>query len=267
MTDCEPRLAAARSEQRRHKVHFNSRFAHLNIHNGFRPGELHTFIAEKGGGKSTLVRAWVLELLAQGKRVYIRLSEEYPQAYRDEIAARFTPDTAHLLKNLVIDSELELPPEEMGSRYVDALNARIIRADAQIFLLDNFTTSDLSRATPRGQEESTVKLRRLAHDADIPVLIVAHTEKGFTKKRGVATGDNIRGNMTLSNTAAYIYTLTVFFELPGQPAVLFIDKARHHTEANKKLFMLRYDHQHRSYVSDHPAAADEIKKIFKELSK
>lgn len=267
MTESISRAARERSEERRHKVHFNSRFAHLNIHNGFRPGELHTFIAEKGGGKSTLVRAWVLELLAQKKRVFIRLSEEYPQAYRDEIASKFTPENDHLLKNLVIDSELDLPPRELGRNYLAALNAKIIRADAEIFILDNFTTSDLSRSTNSAQEEAAVKMRTLAHDSNIPVIIVAHTEKNFNRKRGIATGNNIRGNMTLANTAAYIYTLTYYNDLPGKPAIFFIDKARHHTAANKKVFLLKFDPRLDTYVSDHAPTIEELKQLYKEITK
>lgn len=263
----EIKAAQERSEERRHKVYFNSKFAHLNIHNGFRPCELHTFIAEKGGGKSTLVRAWVVEMLAQNKKVYIRLSEEYTQSYRDEILGFFTKEFEHLVENLIIDSELELTKQELGRNYVAALNARLIRSGAQILIIDNFTTSDLSRNTPRDQEQFAVDLRRLAYDSDIPVIIVAHTEKGFNKNRGVATGDNIRGNMTLSNTAAYIYTLTVFHNLPGKPSVLFIDKARHHPAANKKYFLLTYEIQMATYVKDHMATYEDLREIYKAAQK
>ena len=259
--------AVDRNNKKKYTEHFRSKFAHLMIHNGFRPCELHTFIAEKGGGKSTLVRAWVVELLAQGKKVYIRLSEEYAQSYRDDIVTFFSEATGEMTKNLFIDSELELPPKELGPGYMAALKARIIRSGAQILILDNFTTSDLSRTTPAAQERLAVELRRLAHDSDIPVIVVAHTEKGFDKNRGIATGDNIRGNMTLSNTAGYIYTLTVYHSLPGKPTVLFIDKARHHPEANKRIFFLTYDQQLSTYTRDCMATREDLKEIMKEAKK
>ena len=259
--------AKERQADRKHVAYFNSRFAHLNIHNGFRPCELHTFIAEKGGGKSTLVRAWVVEMLAQQKKVYIRLSEEYTQSYRDDILSFFTDQHEQLTENLFIDSELELTQKELGANYVTALRARIVRSGAQILILDNFTTSDLSRNSPTTQERLAVDLRRLAYDADIPVIVVAHTEKGFNKSRGIATGDNIRGNMTLSNTAGYIYTLTVFHNVTGKPSVLFIDKARHHSEANKRVFLLTYDPQLSTYTKDVPAMFEDIKAIMKEAQK
>lgn len=265
MSDIEE--AKKRHEDRKYNVYFNSRFSHLGMHFGFRPCELHTFIAEKGGGKSTLVRAWVVEMLAQGKRVYIRLSEEYVESYRDEILGFFTKEFAHLVDNLIIDSELELSKNELGSQYLGALKARLIRSNAHILILDNFTTSDLSRTTPKFQEQSAVDLRRLAYDSDIPVIVVAHTEKGFNKNRGIATGDNIRGNMTLSNTAAYIYTLTVFHNLPNKPSVLFIDKARHHPEANKKFFLLTYDPQLSTYTKDCILPFEDLKEIYKQAQK
>jgi hypothetical protein len=259
--------AKQRADEKKNSVFFKSNFKHLNAHNGFRCGELHTFIAEKGGGKSTLIRAWIIEILAQGKKVYVRLSEEYAQSYRDEILTFFSEQHEQILDNLIIDSELELSPSELGKDYVASLNARVIRSNAHILILDNFTTSALSRVAPLEQELASVELRRLAHDSDIPVIIAAHTEKGFNKTRGVATGDNIRGNMTLANTAAYIYTLTIFHALPTRPSILLIDKARHHTNANKKFFLLNYNASFGSYTSDAQIEPSEIKNIIKESMK
>jgi hypothetical protein len=59
----------------------------------------------------------------------------------------------------------------------------------------------------------------------------------------------------------------VFHALPGKPSILFIDKARHHTAANKRLFLLTYDPQLSSYVKDVPATFDDLKKILKDAAK
>jgi hypothetical protein len=254
-----------RLDKLKNETHFKSRFKHLQAHNGFRPGELHTFIAEKGGGKSTLVRAWVIDMLLQDKRVYIRLSEERSESYFDAIVEYLGPDYAHKASTLIVDSEVEIPQDELGDNYIDALQARTIASDAQILIIDNFTTSALARVAPTMQERFSVNLRQMAMDSEIPVIVVAHTEKGFTNKRGIATGDNIRGNMTLSNTAAYIYTLTVFHQLTGRPAVLYIDKARFHTQANKKLFLLQFEQD--TYVSDRSMTYDDVRVILKDAQK
>lgn len=245
---------------RKDEVYFRSRFKHISSHNGFRPEELHTFIAEKGGGKSTLMRAWVVDCLIQKKRVFIRLSEESSEAYRDDIQMFFDQDSYHFLDNLVVDSELDLRPEDLGSDYVEALDQKIKEFGADILVLDNFTTSVLSRAAIHKQEDFAIQLRKLASRNAIPVIVAAHTEKGF-KRTQVATGDNIRGNMILSNTAAYIYTLTIFHDQPGRPAVLLIDKARHHSAANKKLFLLEYDQKLSAYTTDKPMEFSDLKKV------
>lgn len=245
--------------------HFRSRFKHLQAHNGFRLGELHTFIAEKGGGKSTLMRAWITDCLLDGKKVFLRLSEEKSQTYRDSIVIGMGPEADKYINNLVIDSENELSKSQMGSNYMEHLTAKIIKTGAELFVLDNFTTSVLSRANPAKQEEYAADLRQIAMDSNIAVLVAAHTEKGFNKKRGIATGDNIRGNMTLSNTAAYIYGLTIFHDLPERPSVLLIDKARYHSQANKKLFLLEYSQD--TYLRDKPMTHELVKLILKDSQK
>lgn len=242
--------------------HFRSRFKHLQSHNGFRPGELHTFIAEKGGGKSTLMRAWIIDCLLDGKKVFLRLSEEKSQVYRDSIILGMGHDAEKYIDNLIIDSENELSRSVLGEHYMDELTKKIIVKAPDIFVLDNFTTSVLSRANPAKQEEFASDLRQIAMDQNIAVIVAAHTEKGFNKKRGIVTGDNIRGNMTLSNTAAYIYTLTIFHDLPEKPSLLLIDKARYHSQANKKLFLLEYMND--TYRSDKPVTYDLMKLILKD---
>jgi hypothetical protein len=257
--------AKARNADTVDKKFFTSRFTHLQSHNGFRPGELHTFIAEKGGGKSTLVRAWIVDCLLQGKKVLLRLSEDRTQTYRDSLILYLREGGVKYLDNLIIDSEIELPTNQLGGNYINALRAKIIKTSADIFILDNFTTSVLSRSRPAEQEQYAVTLRQIAMDSEIPVIVVAHTEKGFNKKRGIATGDNIRGNMTLSNTAAYVYTLTIFHELSDKPTFLFIDKARHHSNANKKLFKLNF--KDNTYEDDKPATFDLLKLTLKDVQR
>jgi archaellum biogenesis ATPase FlaH len=252
--------AKKRTIERRDTVHFRSRFKHLNCHNGFRPGELHTLIGEKGGGKSSFIRAWVLELLVQHKHVYIRLSEEYSQDYRDHILSFLNEETAFFAKYLTVDSELELPQREMQSDYVGLLDMKIKAAKADVFIFDNFTTSVLSSRSPTEQQLSAVALRNMAGKNNIPVIVAAHTEKKF-KKGEMTTGDNIRGNATLVNTASYIYTLTIWHDKPGKPTVVYIDKARHHPMANKARFLLEFDIAVGAYKADKPCTRELLEEI------
>lgn len=236
---------------------FESKFNHLKAVNGWRRGELHTFIAGKGEGKSTLIRAWILELLACGKRVFIRLSEEPAQDFKDSLMVFMGDASAHLLENLFVDSEMDFHDESQSNidfkniraGYLDDLDYRIKDFRADVFIYDNFTTGVLSRKKFL-EERLAIELRSIAHVNQIPVIVAAHTSKGF-KKLSFVTGDDIRGNMMLANTAAYIITLTTFWDLSPPVAVLFWDKARHHSKANKQLFKIAFDKRFNIFTGDH----------------
>jgi hypothetical protein len=260
LSELEYQQIKERNDERIHSVFFTSRFNHLNYHNSFRPGEVHLLIAEKGSGKSTLVRAWITEILAQGKKCYLRLSEESDTPYRDELASFFGSKTLGLLSNLAVDSELSLTPKETQYYYQESLIAKIRAFDANIFILDNFTTSLLGSKSPKEQEQWARNFKQMAIALNIPVVIVAHTRKGY-KNLQLATGDDIRGNSTLSNMASYIYTLTVRPDLPEHPSILFCDKSRHHTLANKKKFLMQFDPELRTFKGDKLLDKETLKQI------
>jgi hypothetical protein len=242
---------------------YQSKFKHLSLINGWRKGELHTFIAGKGEGKSTLIRAWILEMLANKKKVYVRLSEEPAQDFRDSLLMFMGRESAYLADNLLIDSEMDFHDESqididyknIRKGYLEDLDYKIKEFGADYFIYDNFTTGIMSRKKFL-EERLAIELRTLAHINQIPVIVAAHTSKGF-KKLSFATGDDIRGNMMLSNTAAYIITLTTFWDLSEPIAVLFWDKARHHSAANKKLFQLHFCKNLKTYISDTTLPMDE----------
>lgn len=255
--------AKARWKDKVDSFGYQSKFKHLSLINGWRKGELHTFIAGKGEGKSTLIRAWILEMLANKKKVYVRLSEEPAQDFRDSLLLFMGKESSYLASNLLIDSEMDfhdkaqsdIDYKDIRKGYLEDLDYKIKEFGADYFIYDNFTTGILSRK--KFLEESlAIELRSLAHINQIPVIVAAHTSKGF-KKLSFATGDDIRGNMMLSNTAAYIITLTTFWDVSEPYAVLFWDKARHHSAANKKLFQLHFSKEFKTYISDTTLTMDE----------
>lgn len=260
MNDIDFDAIKERNADRVHKQYFNSRFKHLIYSNGFRPGEVHLLIAEKGSGKSTLVRAWLTEILAQGKNCFLRLSEESVQPYTDELASFFSREHVGLLSNLTVDSELALPERETTYYYKESLITKIKASGAHIVLFDNFTTSLLGSKSPREQEQWARDFKQIAIALNIPIVIVAHTRKGY-KNTQIATGDDIRGNSTLSNMASYIYTLTNRPDLPGHPSILFCDKGRHHTLVNKKKFLMNFDPELRTYRDDREVDSEALKEI------
>lgn len=253
-----------RNMERKEFIFFPSTLNHLRDHNGFRPGELHMLIGVKGGGKSTLLRSWICEALFNEKRVYIRLSEEKSQDYLDEIIENLgrTLDV-NGMSSIKVDSELELDHDQHGAQYFDDLILQLRNFKADILFFDNFTTSELSDSSVLVQGQNAKKLRNIAQKLMIPVIVASHTSKGF-KTNTIATGDDSRGNMTLANTAAYIYSVNVFFGHADKPTVLFVDKARHHSSSNKSLYLLTYSDQVGLFIKDKKATRTEVAQILKE---
>jgi hypothetical protein len=242
---------------------FKSFFKHLNDHNGFRCGELHLLVGPKGGGKSTLFRDWILESVRQGKKVYVRLSEDKRLDYVDEIAKFFNDNEGQIFKNLYVESDLDLTDDEKKD-YLGDLEMKVKNRGADIIFYDNFTTSILTRQGILAEAENALKLRSLADKLEVPVVVAAHTQKSY-RGDSVASGDDVRGNATLANVAAYIYGLTVFYKLPTRPTVLFIDKARHHSASNKKHYKLVFNPASESYVKDSELSPVDVKEMIKGL--
>lgn len=252
-----------RNAERKAFITFPSNMMHLKDHNGFRPSELHALVGVKGGGKSTIFRTWISECLFHEKRVYVRLSEEKSQDYQDEIIetlGRVMPVDG--LMSLKIDSELELSHDQHGAQYFDDLTVRLRAFKADILFFDNFTTSELSDCPVTLQGQNAKKLRNLSIKLKIPIVVATHTIKGF-KANTIASGDDSRGSMTLVNTAAYVYTINVIFGHQQKPTILFVDKARHHSDSNKSYYRLEYNKTLGLFVEDKKVGKLELAEILK----
>lgn len=253
-----------RNRKRKNDILFASNLSHLRDHNGFRPGELHMLVGVKGGGKSTLFRSWICEAIHNMKKVYIRLSEEKSQDYQDEIVENLGKVMdVDGLSTLKVDSELSLAHDQHGAQYFDDLKINLRNFKADILFFDNFTTSELSDCNVQVQGKNAKELRNIAQKLNIPVVVATHTQKGFNAN-SIASGDDSRGNMTLANTAAYIYSINVLFGHPSKPAILFVDKARHHSESNKAYYQLTYEKKFGLFVKDEKVPRSMVAKLLKE---
>jgi len=254
-----------RNIQRKEMIYFPSTMNHLRDHNGFRPGELHVLVGLRGGGKSTLFRSWIAECLANAKRVFVRLSEEKSRDYQDEIIESIgRVIDVDGMENLKTDSELELNFDQHGAQYFDDLRMIVQNFRADILFFDNFTTSELSDGNVMLQGKNAKSLRNIAQKLNIPVVVASHTVKGF-KSNVIATGDDARGNMMLVNTAAYVYSVNVFFAHPEKPTIVFVDKARHHSESNKSVYRVKFEPKVSLYVEDSKMFRTEVAQILKAI--
>lgn len=224
-------------------VKFKSSLRCFKDHNGFRPGELHTIVAPKGGGKSTLSRTIVSELIYGPHRVLLYLSEEESQKYLLEINANLRKifGTDHdrireVLDKLKVVSELEIKPKS-ANEWLSMINFVVEEECIDIMIIDNFTTSFLGELFVSKQSQVFRQLKKLACKQEIPILGFFHTAKGAAK--GVYDGDNVRGSATAINMGSYNYILLFFRQI--NECYLWVEKSRYHRKANGQVYQLHFD--------------------------
>lgn len=263
-------LDAVREEIKNNEViYFPSSFNHLKDHCGFRPGILHVLIGPKGGGKSSLIKSWLLELLSQKRRVFLHLSEESTKQYLMAVVKALDSNVKNhdaieeATQGLVVQSENSFDNQYQQKEMISSLEYDLRSAEAEILFIDNFTTSVMSRQGIGAEAEEITKLRALAEKLNIPVIIIAHTSKDYRNKE-IAIGENVRGNMTISNTGAIIYTINSKLDHPEQPTVVLVDKSRYHSKAHKSYYRIQFDKTDGIYYQDTKISLETANNYWKE---
>lgn len=252
---------------------FATRFKCFESHGGIRKKELSTIIAPYGMGKSTLVRTIVSEIIKQHKRVYLFLSEESPEFYKLPIYSAFeygfrytSTDPNIFLENLFLESQLEMQSKEKSLGYfLNNLEQIILTYDVELIILDNITTSFLGRGSVNQQAETAEKLKELASKYGVAIVAVVHTAKGTNPYQTILTGEDVRGNATITNIGSYNYVLTTYFRLNIPRAFLSVDKARYHPQANKRVYELIYNHNTSLFDKDVESSYEIMQSIINAL--
>ncbi len=225
---------------------FRSGLRVFRDHNGFRKGELHTFIGTKGSGKSTWSKTINSEIVYNNKSVLLYISEENRAKYVYSINAsmrlmkKSEEQIKDYLENIIVVSELD---EKMTTpqEFFDHVRYLIKTLELDIFILDNFTTSFLSELPINIQSKVLRDLKKLADELDIPILVFFHT--GKLKKGSELDGDNVRGSGTGVNIGSYNYLIVQIGSGDGLRNFVFTEKARYHSKANKQMYEMKYDHR------------------------
>jgi len=225
------------------ETRFKSQLKCFTDHNGFRSGEIHAFIAPKGGGKSTLSRTIVSELLYSDHNILLYLSEEEAQKYLMEINSNvrqiYGADherATKILDKLKVVSELDLKITN-EDQWLRDIKFIIEEECIDIIVLDNFTTSFLGELFVSKQSQILRNLKKLAAKQDVPILIFFHTAKGAAQK--LFGGDDVRGSATAVNLGSYNYILFYFRSI--NECFLWTEKSRYHRRANGQVYQLQFD--------------------------
>ena len=140
------------------KTYFETNMPFLLVHNGYRPKNIHMIMGTAGGGKSTLVRTCMIDILAKNKnaKIGVVLSEET----RDELIGEFLdaigkiPDS---FKRLFILEEL-FSDSETTEDLLKEISLFVEQEGIDILFYDNITTSEIyEHCTPR-QQYSFIKI-------------------------------------------------------------------------------------------------------------
>jgi archaellum biogenesis ATPase FlaH len=236
-------------------------------------GELTTIIGPKGNGKSAFVKSILYQAALQNVKTLIILSEEKTHIYKKPVAeivvATLGEERAkeHLSK-LLYTSILDWQEE---TKALDSFLARLeetVKENAiEFVILDNFTTSFLGRLRIDMQGKAAEKIREFAGYHDLSFMVVCHTVKGINPHQQLITGEDVRGNSTITNTAAYVYVLSTLFKCSPPRAFLHIDKARYYPDFNQTFWELRYDKQLGVYTEDMKVSAKFIESLLSQIRK
>lgn len=253
------------------KKFFKSRFLFLNEHNGFRPGNLHVFLGVSGGGKSTLTRSILSDILyfsEEKENVLLWLSEETIYDFKTDFSLTSPGEKA---KQLKIISEQDLEAEKNPLKKIDTKSPRdllqyiktmCIEEEIKILIFDNITTSGIYDDKHYSvQAEVTTALKQLAADLRIPILIYAHTASSI--KTNMIDQSDVRGNRGLANKAPFFYVMQQFMMNEVPFSTIRIVKFRSQ-DPDHKLYQLIYNKSNRMYGKDIRLDFKEFKKRFKE---
>lgn len=252
-------LDQAEYERLQKQVHFHSKLGFLNAHNGLRRGCLHLLIGTTSGGKSTLMRTLMRDILfhpLNDCHIGIWLSEEEVNDYKAQLALS-VPSHDRLLKTEAF-SEMEMKTKsEMA--FFEWLHFH----KPDVFIFDNITTSAFYMdMKPDSQAKFATKLKAITKELNMATILVAHTEASVSdSQKGLISINQIRGSKSICNLAEFAYILQRFETDNDFFPTLRIVKSRSQTLVHN-LYFLDYDKRLRAHAGDRALEFSKFKEAY-----
>lgn len=245
-------------------VHFHSKLGFLNAHNGFRRGSIHMVIGTTGGGKSTLTRTIIRDIIFNkdnDTHLSLWLSEETVQAYKIQLAHGI-PSTEKLLKTEAVSEQEMTDLTEM--RFFEWLEYH--KSDICIF--DNITTSKFYMdKRPHEQAAFATKVKNITQKLNMVMVLIAHTDASVSdSQKGLININQIKGSKTICNLVEFAYILQRF-EIDEKffPTIRIV-KSRSQ-DLIHSLYHLQYDPRLKSFSSDLPLEFKKFKEVYGKRNK
>lgn len=253
-------------KQNHNEIFIFSRFNFLNSHNGFRRGEVHNFIAPQGGSKSSMCRSIICEVIGQNKKVFLHLSEETWDSYvfsMNELLRKSEPDNfENMLSNLSGISEMS-GKNDLKLDYWKMIYQTVLENSIDLFVIDNWTTSFLGMDSISKQDANAKLLKRLAIACNIPVVVLCHSSKNTDAEKQIIRSEDVRGSASTVNIGSYNYIIQTMYNLTPAKTFVLVDKARHHSRANKKIYELTYNSAYGIFKDDKITSREELRSCLK----
>lgn len=251
------------------KRQFTTKYNFLKSHNGFRKGNLHMFLGTSGGGKSTLMRSLLIDIMQNLEEndefILLWLSEERSKDYFRELYQTGIP--YKLLSRIKVYSEVD--DIEKGSKQIlKKMEWLINEYKPTAFVYDNITTSiEYATASTKEQDSFFSRLKMLAVSSDIPFVLTAHTNAEIGENyEGIIEQNNIRGSKMPPMICEYFYILQSFYCNEERFNTIKITKFRGNP-VDHRLFELNYQHDMRLFTQDKKLKFDTFKEVFKKRNK
>jgi len=253
-------LGAALNRNR--EIEFRSNFKFLQAHNGWRKGNIHVLMGTPGGGKSTVVRSLVFDLvnLNPKTRIGYWLSEESIIETKVEMFKNVSDVSK--FNNIEFETEMG-SKEDVVKKFRNLLEKEI-----DFLIIDNITTSRMYEGRmPAEQFDFAHSLKNYSYQKDIPVVVVAHTSSEISNNFGrQIRSTDIRGVKSLTNISQFFYILQSISLGESIFQFLVIDKHRGQ-HPKDKIFAMMYSLESKHYYQDKVVGFDDFKGIFKQRNK
>jgi len=214
-------------------VYFKTGFPFLAEHDGYRPGSIHTFLGVSGGGKSTLIRSLLSDILYMNskKKIGIILTEETIGELETELAR--IPKMAELFSNIDVMSELDY---DFKNEWDSSLKMRefIQFSGLDILFVDNLTTSHGYQDRKPDHQGRVVKgIIKTAKEFNLPVVLIMHTKKEVGRFHNhLIVPEDVRGGAGIVQLSQFFYCMQSFVSGGHRRNFLRIDKNRGHIVEN-----------------------------------
>lgn len=247
-------------------THFNSNFRFLKAHNGFRPGNTHVLLGTSGGGKSTLVRSIIVDLLCNipKRKVLLWLSEETRLQFLTEF--NYSQFDEYENNDFYIISEMdnELSDEGLIRKIEDIVFSKKI----DIVVYDNLTTSQMYMGkSVSDQSKASKLLKKMATAWNVPMFVVAHARADITENyNNIINMNDIRGGKDIVNQAEFFYIMQTFFSGNSRMTTLRMVKHRGYLPSDF-IYQLNFSAKNRLFFSSDGIPFKKFKEAYKSRNK